>query len=159
MRFPETKIRGTTWTVVKGLRTPRRKIPGKFTREQAKVSKLKNHRGSLTFRCKDVTTEDGKTRRVRLSQPRCWRDYRPKREKYPHRRFWASRTFTVTWVESYLPKVSEFFKSWLAALHFPPLPIEPGGLIPVSVDGMTSDAQSPAIIEWQTQYGTPPTLH
>lgn len=159
MRFPETKIRGTTWTEIKCLRRIRRKKADRYTREQAKVDRETGFRGTHWFRTKEVPVAEGRTRTVRITQPRSLRPKMFKRAKYPHKRFWASRTFTVLWVESYPSNVMSFFKGWLEALKFPPAPIEPGGLIPVSVDGLAPDTENSAIIEWQTQYGVPPTLH
>lgn len=138
-------------------RRSKRHKPDRYERELSKVDKEAGMRGLHWFRSKDVPDKTGRGRRVRIKQSRCLRPKMAKRAKYPHQRFWASRTFTVSWVESYPSSVINMFKGWIDALVAPPAP-EPGQLYPVAVDGLTPDTNK-ATVEWSMSYGNPNTLH
>jgi hypothetical protein len=80
---------------------------------------------------------------------------RPKRVKYPHKRFYKAVVFT--YVERYTRPIASFFKGWLDSFLAHET-LEPGQLVPLAVSDLTTDTVD-ATFEWQGSYGTPHTLH
>lgn len=114
MRWPDRKTKNGWFEYKIGKKT-RRHIPGNREQRLKKVDRTEGRRAIEGVRTKSVRQADGRVRQFRTSQPRYWQPVRVKRNPYPNKRFYRSRSFA--WTESYSIPVMKFFQGWMEAIR------------------------------------------